>query len=152
MEWLGQNVYIQNFDSNNLKEAVFKGALGVGNQLAKFGMESYDNFTGKSTFDIPQNSIVDPIDALSFAVAKSTYKGGGGTNLTMYYATPYIEAFYTLLVDENITDYGRPLYQRRLLSSLSGFCLCDSAELAISGLKTEELEIIAYLNSGVFIE
>ena len=143
---------VQNFDNNSLKEGVFKFFTGIGGKLAESGIELYNTISGKEMFNIPKNAIADPIDALSTAFAKATSKGGGGTNLTMYYATPYIEAFYTLLVDENIIDYGRPLYQRRLLSGLSGFCLCDSAEITIDGLDIEQKAIIAYLNSGVFIE
>lgn len=143
---------VQNIDNNGLKESVFKGALAVGNKLAEKGMNIINTVAGKELFTIPSSALLDPLDAISAAISKCTYKGGGGTNLTMYYATPYIDAFYTLLVDENIVDYGRPLYQRTVLSTLSGFCLCDSAELTIEGLDVELRAICSYLNNGVFIE
>ena len=143
---------VQNIDNNGLKESVFKGALAVGNKLAEKGMNIINTVAGKELFNIPSSALLDPIDAISAAISKCTYKGGGGTNLPMYYLTPYIDAFYTLLVDENIVDYGRPLYQRIVLSALSGFCLCDSAELTIEGLDIELRAICNYLNAGVFIE
>lgn len=142
---------VQNLEKPSL-DTIFRGATAVGNKLASSAMETINSTAGKELFTVPQNLLIDPIDAISTLVSKSTFKGGGGTNLTAYYAKPYINAFYTSLVDENIVDYGRPLYSRRLLSGLSGFCLCDSAELTIEGLDVELRAICSYLNNGVFIE
>lgn len=91
-------------------------------------------------------------DALSAMTTQANVKGGGGTMLPCVSSRPFINSFYASQVDENIIDHGRPLCQRVTISTLSGYCLCENAEITIEGLATEESEICDYLNSGVYLE
>lgn len=55
-------------------------------------------------------------------------------------------------VDEDNTSHGRPLCQPRQLSTLSGYVLCENAEISTSGTRAENEEIMNYLNGGFYYE
>lgn len=57
-----------------------------------------------------------------------------------------------IVVDENITEIGRPLCQVKKIDDLSGYILCKNAECPIDGTREEQEKINAYLNSGFFYE
>lgn len=59
--------------------------------------------------------------------------------------------WYTV-VDENLAEIGRPLYQMKQLNTLTGYVLCQNADAAIIGTQEEAQQINAYLNSGFFME
>ena len=67
------------------------------------------------------------------------------------YGTYLLEKYYTV-VNENITEIGRPLCQTRQINTLSGFILCENADAAITGTQEEAQKVNAYLNSGFFYE
>lgn len=56
------------------------------------------------------------------------------------------------IVDDMNTERGRPLCLSCLLSTLTGYCLCEGADAAISGTSEEVSKVNDYLNSGFFIE
>lgn len=56
------------------------------------------------------------------------------------------------VTDDDPSHYGRPYCSTHLLSTLSGYTLCGSADLGITGTETEAKEIINYLNTGFYIE
>lgn len=58
---------------------------------------------------------------------------------------------YTV-VDEDLTEIGRPLCQVKKINTLSGYILCKNAECPIDGTREEQEKINAYLNSGFFYE
>lgn len=78
-----------------------------------------------------------------------TATGGssGGTLLTSFYNS-HFQARFSVLVDENNGDMGRPLMANRTLSNIPGFIMCNSENFSISGC-TEELEtIMRFMESG----
>lgn len=64
----------------------------------------------------------------------------------------YLMAKFMTVVDENITEIGRPLCKVKQINTLSGYILCQNADAAISGTADEAAQINAYLNSGFFYE
>lgn len=56
------------------------------------------------------------------------------------------------VVDEDLASHGRPLCQPRQLSTLSGYILCENAEISTSGTRAENEEIMNYLNGGFYYE
>lgn len=66
-------------------------------------------------------------------------------NFTAYGAAHYI-------ADEMNAEKGRPLCESVQLSTLTGYCLCSGADVAISGTAEEAAKINDYLNTGFFIE
>lgn len=65
---------------------------------------------------------------------------------------PYVYIDSTLVVDEDLSQLGRPLCQKVTLSTLSGYCLCRDADIKITGTTSESDQIKDFLNSGFFIE
>lgn len=64
--------------------------------------------------------------------------------------TLYIE--YIHIVDEDNDDIGRPLMQKRVINTLSGYILVNSADLAIDGYAGELASVKSYMNGGFFYE
>lgn len=64
----------------------------------------------------------------------------------------YINYKYYELVDEDISEFGRPLCKVKQLNTLSGFILCSNAECHISGTYDESTKINGYLNGGFYYE
>ena len=56
------------------------------------------------------------------------------------------------LVTEDFSHTGRPLMKTRILSTLSGFCLCKDADFGIPGTDREKQAVKAFLEGGVYIE
>lgn len=80
--------------------------------------------------------------------------GGGtaGTFLNVHAGGCYLYGKFYNIVNENITEIGRPLCQTKTLSTLSGYCLCDKADAQITGTAEEAIRINTFLNGGFFIE
>lgn len=64
--------------------------------------------------------------------------------------TLYIE--YIHIVDEDNDDIGRPLMQKRVINTLSGYILVNSADIAIDGYAGELAAVKSYMNGGFFYE
>lgn len=56
------------------------------------------------------------------------------------------------LVDEDKAQIGRPLCSAVTISSLSGYILCENADLDISASPTEKDAILSYMNGGFYYE
>ena len=64
----------------------------------------------------------------------------------------YLLFKYFTVVDENITEIGRPLCKTKQINTLTGYVLCENADAAISGTQDEAQKINGYMNSGFFYE
>ena len=64
----------------------------------------------------------------------------------------YLIAKFMTVVDENLTELGRPLCQTRQLNTLSGYVLCSGADAIIPGTAEEVKKVNEYLNTGFFWE
>lgn len=56
------------------------------------------------------------------------------------------------IADEDISSRGRPLCKPTLISSLSGYIMCEDADPQIAATDSELREIVSYLNSGFYYE
>lgn len=99
---------------------------------------------------------IQSIGAMAFDAVRYKYPtaSGGGSNgsFLSLHSTAYLNAKFYEVVNQNTTEIGRPLYQTKTLSTLSGFCMCSGADAAITGTADEVAEINNYLNTGFFIE
>lgn len=104
-----------------------------------------------STFNAVQS-----IGAMAFDAVRMKYPtvtgGGSNSSFLSLHSTAYLNAKYYEIVGANNTEIGRPLYQTKTLSTLSGFTVCSGADVAITGTADEAEKINSYLNSGFFIE
>lgn len=80
--------------------------------------------------------------------------GGGtaGSFLNYHAGGCYLYGKFYTAVDENLAEIGRPLCQTKVLNTLSGYCLCQGADVQTGAMAEEEVKINNYLNSGFFIE
>lgn len=79
--------------------------------------------------------------------------GGSAGGIGLVYNssfTMYCENYGTGAID--IINNGRPLYQRRQLSTLSGFTKCSGTSIDIACTSAERTMINSYLNGGFYIE
>lgn len=99
---------------------------------------------------------IQAIGGMAFDAVRMKYPvaAGGGPNgsFLSFHSPCYLNAKYYNVVDQNNTEIGRPLYKTRVLSTLSGFCLCSGADAAITGTQDEAIKINNYLNTGFYIE
>lgn len=56
----------------------------------------------------------------------------------------------TQFADEDISEYGRPLYRLRRLDTLSGYIKCGDGDISINGYDDERRQISEYLTGGFF--
>ena len=79
--------------------------------------------------------------------------GGSAGGIGLLYNssfTMYCENYGTGTIDT--INLGRPLNERRLLSTLSGFTKCSGVSIDIACTAEERTKINSYLNGGFFIE
>lgn len=90
-------------------------------------------------------------DAIKSALPQVTSVGSVGTfctigeNMTLYQD-------FTHIVDEDNDDIGRPLMQKRVINTLSGYILVHCADLAIDGYAGELAAVKSYMEGGFFYE
>ena len=64
----------------------------------------------------------------------------------------FITSDFLDIADEDISSRGRPLCKPTLISSLSGYIMCEDADPQIAATDSELREIVSYLNSGFYYE
>lgn len=86
------------------------------------------------------------------ACASLQYRGTQGSFVS--FMTPwYLRTRYINIEENRSARIGYPLHSERVLSTLSGFCLCEGAKITISTADISECTAIeTMLNSGVFLE
>ena len=99
---------------------------------------------------------VQTIGGMAFDAVRMKYPtcSGGGTNgsFLSLHSTCYLNATYYTCTNRNNTEIGRPLHQTKTLNTLSGYCLCQNADVQCGAMAEEEVKINNYLNTGFFIE
>lgn len=90
-------------------------------------------------------------NAVQARFSKAVTSGTQG-GFSSYAHVPYIDYQFFTLVDDDITEEGRPLMQNVRLGNLSGYCICKNGDVAIGGTAQEQNAIKTYLESGVYIE
>ena len=94
------------------------------------------------------NSFGNGVQARFSKAVTSGTQGG----FSSYAHVPYIDYQFFTLVDDDITEEGRPLMKNMRIGNLSGYCICKNGDVAIGGTAQEQNAIKSYLESGVYIE
>ena len=99
---------------------------------------------------------VQQIGGMAFDAVRMKYPTctGGGSNgsFLSLHTQCYLNATFYECTERNTTELGRPLHKTKTLNTLSGYCLCQGADVQIGALADEEVKINNYLNTGFFIE
>lgn len=110
-------------------------------------------FSGASQGNVAQvtNSATQ---AASSAFAPLLTQKGSLTNRSMYNLAGNLRAYVIRKGSSNppTVREGRPLMNHVLLSTLSGYCVCDYPSITMTGLDTERQAIESIMSSGFYIE
>lgn len=87
--------------------------------------------------------------ASGFKRLASVGSNGSRAQISQY---AYLSQDFMLLVDENNAEFGRPLYQTKQISTLSGYIQMGDANIEIPALESEKSMISKFLLSGFFYE
>ena len=85
------------------------------------------------------------------AMPKVSNLGANGS-LVEIIEPPYLVVEHMQVVDENRTEFGRPLCNTRTINNLSGYIQCGEADHQFSATRTESEEINRNLKEGFFYE
>lgn len=77
---------------------------------------------------------------------------GSNGSFTELIECPYLIVESLLPVDEDVTEFGRPLCAVRQLGTLTGFIQCGEDDLPFNGTRTEIEEVNRFLKEGFFME
>lgn len=91
------------------------------------------------------------LSAIESAFPQVQSKGANGSKVA-FMQTPNIVASFRQLVEEDNVQIGRPLCQQKTISTLSGYILCEDADLDSAGTSSEKTEIVTFMNSGFYYE
>ena len=101
------------------------------------------------------NAMDSAMDLTASALGQLSTVGAVGSFLAFMQGRPYVMAWFKNTVQEDIAKFGRPLYQRRSLDLISGYCLCLNASIDFMykhPTTDEHTAILAFMNSGFFLE
>lgn len=134
------------------------------NQLSVNNMQTFNGILSTAagaagslvTGNIPGaiSSVASGIEsAVESQFPQNQTKGINGSLLQKFLNGPFMFLEFSYIVDEDLSQLGRPLCQQVTLSTLSGYCLCRDADVKISGATENEIDAVkAYMNGGFFIE
>lgn len=141
----------------DLKFGLAETALGFGGNIkSAVGGDAYGSITGAITNAISgMQNAMNTIDDASKANAVSV-SGNGSSGSFLSFArdlcTPKVHCYFNGLADEYNVEKGRPLCKPKVLNTLSGYAVCDKADIATTGTAAENEMIINFLNSGYYYE
>ena len=126
-----------------------QGITALGGSTVSSALSAFDNALGGN------NGIGDGmLSQISSAIANSQAQistiGSNGSIAGLGPAK--FEAIFYHPVDENLTDYGRPLCKRKTINTLSGFILCNSSEISTTATASENNMIQNFMNGGFYYE
>ena len=91
--------------------------------------------------------------AVSSLVPSGSQIGGGVVGVAADITLPCATyAMYYDPIDENNTEFGRPLAEVRAIGGLSGFVQCADAHCPLMGHEEEMIKVNEFLNAGFFYE
>lgn len=106
--------------------------------------------------DTDNTSLLDTIiNCIGGAMGQVKSVGTSGSFLSYNSGKPYIYAFFYDTTDQYPELFGRPCCKKLVLSTLSGYCLCQNATVNFNTLYPNEREksaVLSMLNTGIFIE
>jgi hypothetical protein len=90
--------------------------------------------------------------AITSGLSPQVQTSGSFGSKIAFEETPSILSEWYLLADEDNPQIGRPLCSPVQISNLSGYVLCENAEISLAATEQEKLEVLSYLNNGFFYE
>ena len=135
------------------------GAVDAWNETVENVTEKTTRIIQEAKIDI-QSSIIPTIGKIANKVLPSAlaasaslqYMGSQGSFVDFLQPAYLQTSCFHIEADKHVY-IGWPCHKTLILGSLSGFTLCENAQVELYGATVEELEIIKqFLESGVYIE
>ena len=95
------------------------------------------------------------MDLTASALGQVSSTGAVGSFLAYMSNRPYVMGWFKNTVEEDNDRFGRPLYKKRKLALIPGFCVCMNATVSFNSNTAIEEEINTIqniLNNGVYVE
>lgn len=121
----------------------------VSGNYAGVGINLIDIITEPSKHSAEMASLVNDYVKTS---APQLMSGGTNGSLAAYYLNNYIINIFYRIVDQDATHLGYPLYERRVINTLSGYIQVQNPDIDIPCLESETIMIMKYMSSGFFYE
>lgn len=84
---------------------------------------------------------------------KVSRHGTEGSFLNYRSLSPRIRGEFIKVVDEDLTEIGRPLCKRVRINTLSGYLKCGNADIELQNALADEADqVVGFLNDGIFYE
>lgn len=140
---------------------VYKDALGYEKATTNTLFGSIAAGAGLGMSNNPIQSLASGLSFITSGVQDMTrlnyptVSGVGNNGSFLAFKDPdnlYLLSKFNYVVDEDLAEIGRPLCQSVQISTLSGYILCQNADVSINCTKEEADKINQYLNSGFFYE
>ena len=138
---------------------LFGGAVDAWNETVETVTEKTTRIIQEAKVDI-QSSIIPTIGKIANKVLPSAlaasaslqYMGSQGSFVDFLQPAYLQTSCFHIEADKHVY-IGWPCHKTLILGSLSGFTLCENAQVELLGATVEELEIVKeFLESGVYIE
>lgn len=126
-----------------------QGITALGGAAVSTALSAFDNALG-GNLGITSSQLSQISSAVANSQAQISTIGSNGSLAGLGPAK--FEAVFYHPVDENLAHYGRPLCKTKTLNTLSGFILCNSAEISTAATRLENQMIQDYLNGGFYYE
>ena len=143
MTWLKNNTLMGSSDEPVLRQLIAEGAVTQADLDA-------------AGVTIGNTNLLDKImDATGAALGTVATKGSSGSFLSYNSGGPFVSLWYMKQTAHDNDRYGSPLYTAVRLDQLDGFCLCSNAVVTYvekNPMAAEQLSVIRYLNSGIYLE
>lgn len=140
------NAYERTMNNISDMNAALSTALGTASSIV-MGL----NASGIGQLNTQKANIVYNSVVSKYPTPINSGSNGSMLSFTDIYKC-YLTHKYLRIVDEDLEEIGRPLYQKVQINTLSGYILCENADCQIAGTQEEAQKVNAYLNSGFFYE
>ncbi len=144
-------------------EAIYTAQIGVPIQLGqnmfnqgalKDGASDIVGTVKSAISGSPSGMLISGLSAIGDAAALTQgIPSSVGSNGTLSFNNIFgIVADFLDIADEDNASHGRPLCQVKTISTLSGFIMCENADLDTAASPSEKSEIISNMNAGFYYE
>ena len=124
----------------------------AGALTAAAGIATLNPVTTLSGASAINASVVDAAIGTTQALAPVLQTSGTSGSLAGLQFTPELRAKFRLMVDEDITHFGRPYCKKVKIQTLAGFVKCSGADMVSKATQTENDMVNTYLNGGFYYE
>ena len=89
--------------------------------------------------------------AVEAAMPQVQSQGANGSKVAFLQTANIVSQFRQLVPEDN-AQIGRPLCDVKTINTLSGYILCEEADLDFAGSSSEKEQVMSYMNSGFYYE